>query len=129
MLGQTTDTDLAPDQRLPLVLPVQVPELITGNARPEWAAWWEAAMVQYRQSCRDAEMHRSMASCEALAGTHAALLLNRLREPLMGWLSAPAIHAPEASSFAARLMVEAAEAAHGKRASKTTFYPSLVQWH
>jgi len=114
MLGATTDTDLALDPLLPPAPSMQIPMPILQRAELTWSEWWEASVSEYRRASRDEEMHRNMATCEALAGSNLSLMLNRVRRPLIPWLLE--LDPSEVQQHSVRELVADSESAHGRRA-------------
>lgn len=118
MVGATVGTDLALDPLVPGLPMLSAPEPIVRKAAPRWTAWWEAAMTEYRHACRHRDVHRSMKTCEALAGPELSLLLNRVREPVTGWVRE--LDVSEVWSHSSQPLVDAAELAHQRRARDFT---------
>jgi hypothetical protein len=114
MLGATAHTDLALDPHLPQPPATPVPTPIAQKAGPAWSAWWEASVSEYRGASRDEDLQRSMATCEALAGSDLSFMLNRVRQRLMTWLGE--LHRSDLLQHSASHLVAAAESAQGKRA-------------
>jgi len=124
MLGATADTDLALDPAFTPAPTVQVPTLIARKAALAWPTWWEASVLAYERTSRGQNEPRSLGTCEALAGNHLSLMLNRVRPSLTAWLRQ--LDPTDVLQHSASQLVTAAEEAHGKRARDFTVRYDLL---